>query len=286
MQKIQCHPEMPPQLLKNVSIVRKLLVVICLCSLVCFAEGQSSTPTKHPGGELSIASWNIGHFSKGRADHSRVNSSNYDKELASFRKFIKDSLNVDILCINEFSSIFYRDSLKKHIWAETSLFGRFKEHWIFKQNRFVCNAIFSNKKLTGIGKQPFLYSDSIKLRRKNIDWFYYTWADIALGDKNVKLVCTHLINRDEILCQDQIKQLLDSFNHYDRVIICGDMNTSNYQKFIDYGYIFAQDGTEVTLPSRALSIDNIFAKGLKISYSQIIKTKLSDHYVVKCNVSL
>ena len=284
MQKIQRQPEVPNQLLNNTN--RKVLVIFYLCCVVCFTKGQTNNSVNLQSEEFSIATWNIGHFSRGRVDHSTVNSSNYDKELTAFRKFIKDSLNVDYLCINEFSSIFYRDSLKRHIWAETSLFGRFRECQVFKQNRFVCNAIFSKKNLNGIGMQPFQYSDSVKQRRNNIDWFYYTWADITIGGKDVKLVCTHLINRDEKLCQDQIKQLLKVFDQFDRVIICGDMNTNNYHKFKDYGYMMAQDGNRVTFPSRSLSIDNIFAKGLKISNSRIIKTMLSDHYALVCNISL
>lgn len=286
MQKTQRQSEIPYQLLNIACMIRKCLSVFLLFCAVCFIKGQTNNPVRLPSEELTIATWNIGHFSRGKVDHSTVNSSNYDNKLATFRKFVKDSLNVDVLCINEFSSIFYRDSLKKHIWAETSLFGRFKEHRVFKQNRFVCNAIFSKIALNGTGMQPFQYSDSMKLKRKNIDWFYYTWSDITIGGKNVKLVCAHLINRDEQLCQNQIKQLLMAFNQFDRVIICGDMNTNNYQKFKDYGYMMVQDGNKITLPSRSLCIDNIFVKGLKISGSRVIKTKLSDHFAVACNVCL
>lgn len=262
------------------------VIILSLFCLLCSINAQKKASSYTPKDVLTIGTWNIGHFSRGAVDHSTIKSSNFEKELSQFRTFLKDSLAVDVLCVNEFSEIFYRDSLKKHIWSETSLFGGYKEHRVFKQNRFVCNAIFGKIELNDAGMRPFLYSDSVKAIRNNIDWFYYTWANITIRGKEVKLICTHLINRADHLCQDQIKQLIKAFDQYERVIICGDMNTVNFSLFVEAGYTLANDGTLVTFPLRSDPLDNIMVKGLNISGVRVLKTTLSDHYPLVCQVSL
>ena len=266
--------------------MRFIVLLFYLMSFLCSIKAQNKGTTHPLKDNITIGTWNIGHFSKGLVDYSTISSSNFEKELSQFRTFLNDSLSVDILCVNEYSEIFYRDSLKKHIWAETSLFGGFKERRIFKQNRFVCNAIFSKMKLLNAGMHPFQYTDSVKSIRNNIDWFYYTWADITIKGESVKLVCTHLVNRAESLCQEQIIQLLKAFEQCDRVIICGDMNTVNFSLFVDAGYTLANDGTLVTFPLRSAPLDNIMVKGLKICEVKVSKTNLSDHYPLVCRVSL
>ena len=265
--------------------MKKLLIILSLL-YVSYSLYAQVKDVQYSNNEITVGTWNIGHFSKGKVDHSTISSSNFEMELARFRTFVNNTLKVDILCVNEFSDIFYRDSLEKHIWAETSIFGGYKEHRVFKQNRFVCNAIFGKTDLRNAGMRPFLYTDSIKKERSNIDWFYYTWADITIGGEDVKLVCTHLINRADRLCQDQISQLIKAFEPYDRVIICGDMNTVNFTKFVDAGYMLANDGTLVTFPRRSDPLDNIVVKGLEISDVNVIKTNLSDHYPIICRISL
>lgn len=266
--------------------MKKILIISNLLFILISVRAQINDSLQKYEKEITIGTWNIGHFSRGSVDHSTVSSSNFEKELAQFRSFVNDSLVVDVLCVNEYSDIFYHDRLNKHIWAETSLFGGFKEHQIFKQNKYVCNAFFSKMDLKNPKMCPFLYSDSVKAIRNNIDWFYFTWADIMVGGKDVKLVCTHLINRAENLCQEQIEQLINTFDKYDRVIICGDMNTVNFSKFVEMGYTLANDGTLVTFPLRSDPLDNIIVKGLKISNVRVLKTNLSDHYPLVCKISL
>ena len=238
--------------------------------------------------EIVIATWNIGHFSEGKVDHSLITSSDYNYKINEFRTFVYDTIAADILCVNEYSREFCRDSLRGIILAEDSLFYRFKEKKVFKQNRFVCNAIFSNRSIENAIMHPFLYNNdnTAKAEKHSIVWHYYVMTDISINGQNVKLVCTHLVDRSEKHCQKQIKELIKECDQYDRVIICGDMNTWNYFQFEEAGYLLANDGNSVTFPSKLYSLDNIIVKGLNISNVRIVKTDLSDHYSVSCKVSL
>ena len=133
----------------------------------------------------------------------------------------------------------------------------------------------------------FHYSDSDKLSTNNkVEWYYYILTDISIGGKKVKLVCTHLIANAGKIRQDQINELINVCEQYEKIIICGDMNTWNYSKFKEAGYTFANDGTIVTWPTKSYALDNIFVKGLKMSNVRIIKTDLSDHYAIVCSISL
>ena len=129
-----------------------------------------------------------------------------------------------------------------------------------------------------------MYDPAIKNTIKRIDWYYYISSDIIIGGETVKLVCTHLVNRHEEVCQSQISQLIEEFKEFDKVIICGDMNTSDWSKFKDAGYRFANDGSLITFPGRSLSIDNIIVRGLGISDVRVLRTDLSDHYPVLCRI--
>lgn len=236
---------------------------------------------------IIVATWNIGHFSKGQKDHSTISASDYKKVQGEFKSFIYDSLKADVLCINEYEERFCSDSLKDVVLeTDKVLFDGYRTRQMFKKNSFVCNALFSKRKMKHTLMRPFIYNLFAEEDRKNISWHYYVMADINLQGKKVKLVCTHLVPLAERHCQNQIKEILNACEKYDRVIICGDMNTWDFSRFKKAGYRSATDGKVVTFPSKSYSLDNIFVKGLKISNVRVCKTNLSDHYAVKCMVSL
>ena len=68
--------------------------------------------------------------------------------------------------------------------------------------------------------------------------------------------------------------------------MCGDWNTETYSSLKNAGYIFANDGSLKTFPSKGYALDNIVVKGLEISDVRMIKTDLSDHYPLVCRISL
>ena len=260
----------------------KIIVSFTLC-LACVISVNAQKHSKNRR-SIVIGTWNIGHFSNGVYDYSLINASNYNAKVNSYREFLYDSLRTDLLCINEFESEFFQDSIRGISIAEDVLFDGFTTQRIFKKNRYVCNAIFSNVGIKNINKSRFKYSESAK-SVNSINWFYYVSADILIGRDTIKLVCTHLISRHEQECQYQMKQLIEAFKRYDKVVICGDMNSTNLSQFKDSGYSFANDGNTITFPYRSRAIDNIIAKGVKISDVRVVKTNLSDHYPVICRIA-
>ncbi len=264
------------------------LVITCflIFSFVSVSNAQFDSNFRKSEG-IVVATWNIGHFSKGQKDHSTISAQDYQKMQGEFKSFIYDSLKADVLCINEYEERFCSDSLKDVILeTDKVLFDGYRTGQVFKKNRFVCNAFFSKGKVKNAIMEPFVYNFYAKEENPVIDWHYYTMADIFIQRKKVKLVCTHLVTSSERHRQNQIKELLKVCENYERVIICGDMNTWDFSRFKKAGYSSATDGKVVTFPSKSYSLDNIFVKGLTISNVRVCKTNLSDHYAVKCVVSL
>lgn len=260
-----------------------LFLVSILCLPICYAQALRTRSNKG----LVIATWNIGHFSNGRKDYSQIPKEAYKSKLEQYRSFVYDSIKADILCLNEFDNVFLRDgSSGDGIKTDETLFADFKNKEIFKKNRFVCNAIVSNLKTRKAKMHRFAYSDSAKIKRPSISWHYYVESDIKIAGKVVKLICTHLVNRSERYCQDQIMQLIRKYENANYVIICGDMNTWNFSRFVKAGYKLANDGRIVTFPSKGYALDNIIVKGLNLSNVRVLKTELSDHYPLICEVSL
>jgi endonuclease/exonuclease/phosphatase family metal-dependent hydrolase len=260
-----------------------LFLVTILCLPICYAKA----PRTRSNNGLVIATWNIGHFSNGKKDYSLISLDAYKSMSEQYKSFIYDSIKADILCLNEYDNVFLRDGGSGDgIKTDEILFADFKNKAIFKKNRFVCNAIVSNVKTRKAKMHRFAYSDSAKINRPSISWHYYVESDIKIAGKVVKLICTHLVNRSERYCQDQIMQLIRKYENANYVIICGDMNTWNFSQFVKTGYKLANDGRTVTFPSKGYALDNIIVKGLNLSNVRVLKTELSDHYPLICEVSL
>ena len=259
------------------------LLVALVCFLYSYAQGEHLNNSKG----VLVATWNIGHFSKGQKDHSLISSSELSQKVDDYRSFIYDSIKADILCVNEYERVFCSDSAKSlYAITEKMLFNNYRSRQIFDKNSFVCNAIFSNKKMKNAAMHPFLYNLFAKDERSAIEWHYYAVTDITIQGEKVKLICTHLVPLAEKHCQNQIKELLYFAEKYPKVIICGDMNTWDFSKFRKAGYTLANDGSIVTFPSKSYALDNIFVKGLNMSDVKVIKTGLSDHYALLCRISL
>lgn len=262
-----------------------LYLVIALFCFLCSCYSQSESLNKSKG--VVVATWNIGHFSKGQKDHSLISFSDCSQKVEKYRSYIYDSIKADVLCVNEYEKVFCSDSVNSlYVITEKMLFNNFKSRQILKKNSFVCNAIFSNLKLKNVTSHPFLYNLFAKEERAAIEWHYFVVADITIQGEKVKLICTHLVPLAEKHCQNQIKELLYFAEKYPKVIICGDMNTWDYSKFEKAGYAMANNGSIVTFPSKSYAIDNIFVKGLKVSEVKVIKTDLSDHYTLSCRITL
>lgn len=265
-----------------------LIVFLCM-AVICGCHAQILKNSNKNNKSVVVATWNIGHFSKGKKDYSFISSSECTKKKKEYRSFVYDSINADILCLNEYESEFCNDSVLGTIITEKAIFDNYLNHRVFKKNRYICNAFFSNIRLKNTRKKTYKYDKQLKAQISRIDWYYYAFAEIVIGGEEVMIVNTHLINgkgKYRQSRQDQMEELIKACEPYQRIIICGDLNTYDYSKFKKAGYSLANNGSIVTFPSKSYSLDNIMVKGLKISDVRVLKTNLSDHYPLMCRISL
>lgn len=263
-----------------------LYILFLCCSFCQNAICQvSDNDTK-----IILATWNIGHFSNGSKKDSKISSKNHDVKLYQYREFVYDSLKADVLCLQEYSQEFGVNSSGMMSAASSVLFDGFKIKNEGLQRGFRCNAIFSNVKIKHIRMNEFKCNKQYTKISPSAKTTYYTSADLYIGKKKVKIVCLHLAfskfkGHPEVQ-QSQIKELLSRYEKFDRVIMCGDWNTTNYKLLEKSGYSLANDGSMKTFPHSSKALDNIAVRGLKIENVRMIETKLSDHNPIVCIISL
>jgi endonuclease/exonuclease/phosphatase (EEP) superfamily protein YafD len=111
-------------------------------------------------------------------------------------------------------------------------------------------------------------------------------GDLYVNGVVVKLICAHTTSSAIKICRAQINELIQKFEKNERVIMCGDWNTTNFSQFKKAGYSMANDGTKITYPSKSYALDNIVAKGVEITDVKVVKTDLSDHYPLVCRITI
>jgi endonuclease/exonuclease/phosphatase family metal-dependent hydrolase len=233
-----------------------------------------------------ISTWNIGHFANGKKDHSLINPKNFQKKLNLYRRLLTDSIRADIVCVNEYSKIFGIDNNQRERQTKSLLFGSFKSRKEGRQVGFSCNSIFSNIRIRNTKERLFRRSEPFIKETPRAANYYYLVSDLYVDGKRIKLVCAHTTSRAIKICRAQIKELIEEFASYDRVIMCGDWNTTNFSQFRKAGYSLANKGSLITFPSKSYAFDNIMVKGLRIDDVRVIKTNLSDHYPLVCRLTV
>ncbi|MBO7578882.1 MAG: hypothetical protein J6T43_07860 [Prevotella sp.] len=254
------------------------LLVSVFVSLRCVSQSKGDY-------SFVVSTWNIGHFANGKKNHSLINSSQYQSKLKGLHDILTDSIGADIMCLNEYSHVLGTDQNKKKRLSKKVLLNKFK---IKKEGRlagFSCNSIFSNLKVKNVKECPFNSSKSYLAETPRAANYYYLCGDLYVNGVVVKLVCAHTTSSAIRICRAQINELIKKFEGYDRVIMCGDWNTTNYSQFKIAGYSMANDGSIITYPKKSYALDNIVVKGLEISDVRVVKTDLSDHYPLVCRVS-
>ena len=151
---------------------------------------------------------------------------------------------------------------------------------------FSCNSIFSNLKIKNVREYRFNSSQPFLKETPRAANYYYLCADLYLNSEKVKLVCAHTTSSALKICRVQINELIKKYDEYDKVIMCGDWNTTNFSQFEKAGYSMANDGSIITYPSKLYALDNIVVKGMSISDVRVVKTDLSDHYPLVCRITL
>ena len=266
-------------------------IVILIMGLFLFASMKVQEPNNEAvtngssRREIVLATWNVGHFSNGMKSYSLIEPKQYNDKLKGFRKILYDSLSADLIGINEYSAVFGKNKIGNEALSSEVLFNKYG-YKIEGNKSWICNSIFSNINVYNL--ERFFYKSSIPYiaKVKKAALFNYLSADIVIDGEKVKMVYVHLISKEYKIRSQQIKELIEKYKNYERIIIFGDFNTGNLKAFKDDGYIAANDGSLVTFPSKSIAIDNILVKGLKISDARVIKTDLSDHYPLVCRISL
>jgi endonuclease/exonuclease/phosphatase family metal-dependent hydrolase len=234
----------------------------------------------------TIATWNIGHFSQGEKPYPTINTSIYSTNYNELRRVLEDSIKADVFCLNEYSNIFFSDGGKDEGITKELFFGDYAFSKIGPLLGFSCNSIFSNIKIKNMKLHLFEISKTVQSNMPRAANYYFLEGNLYLDGEKVKLVCAHTTSSASALCQSQIAELLNKYRNCDKVIMCGDWNTQDFSLFKNSGYNLANDGSYKTYPSKNYALDNIAVKGLEISDVKMVKTAVSDHYPLVCNILL
>lgn len=270
---------------KNISDILKRFglfsFILFLSSIHCSAWAENIEKKSY-----TIATWNIGHFSKGEKTCSTINSSTYRANYDELKKVLEDSINADVLCLNEYSEIFFSDRNKKDQITKDLFFGDYDYSEIGPLLGYSCNSIFSRLKLKRVKQRKFEISKTIAEKMPRAENYYYLESDLYIGNIKIKLVCAHTTSSANAVSQSQISELLNRYRDEERVIMCGDWNTQDFSLFKNGGYSIGNNGSLKTFPGKAYALDNIVVKGLVISDVRIVRTNLSDHFPLVCSISL
>lgn len=243
-----------------------------------------------------LCTWNIGHFSGGGSS-STINASNYAAKLSAFKELVYETIDPDIVCLQEYSSIFGSNASGAQA-AKDVLFNDFAIQVEGPQIRYSCNAIYANACLENITRRDFecnVGASSHTTATQPTD-YYYMDADLYIRGRRVKFVSAHLafnknLNPDTV-CENQIHELIAKYKDYDRVVICGDWNAlyfSSFDIFVNAGYTLANtDSNLVTMPNAAINkaLDNVIYRGVTVSELTVPTSTLSDHYPMVCKISI
>lgn len=275
------------RIIKWLFLVLVLTVLLSACSVV-------SLNTAEKKNDFTLATWNIGHYSNGVKSYSTIDITTDKQILDRYRSFLYKTISPDIIAINEYSKEYYKDKEGQRHLSSEELFDGFRWRIEGPQEMGICNALFSNFILTNNVKENIFYysksqknvkSDERTSNREN----YFMESEFVWKGQPIKIVIVHLLfsrNVSGVYQQAQIRELIDRYSQYERIIICGDWNTGNYKLLKEAGFTLANNGKIVTFPSKNYPLDNIAVKGLKISEVQAIPTDLSDHYPLVCKISL
>ena len=246
-----------------------------------------------PETSFTFATWNVGHFSLGRYETSTIAADNVPQMLSAYSAFL-DKADASIIGLCEYSWFFDKEGVRP---AHETVFARYSGS-AKSQRQYDFNV---------------LYWTNAHFIAENVVWFkqlnaprFYRHVKLSLAGRTFSFVETHLDWNTldpghENDRADQILQLIEDFKDEPLVVIAGDFNTcvkvngvwedapKEYEPFRKAGYAAAHMGELLTWPSDKprMSIDNIFAKGLKISDVKVFADPtLSDHALLRCRLTM
>lgn len=224
---------------------------------------------------LTVAHWNIGHFSLGRSSDTTISADDSETLALVYRELI-DSVDADVFGVCEYNPTFSVDGEK----TSSYIFGNYPNSIIGNKLSYNCNAIFSRTSL--IDSKVVFFEKCIQHR-------YYVMSKLLINDHDVFFVETHLDwnqGTDGKDCRlSQIQALVQAFKDRPYVIICADYNVADvneYKPFEDAGFILATSGKLIesneNSSNQSFTIDNIVVKGFDVvDFDILCNTFLSDH---------
>lgn len=246
---------------------------------------------EHHFTKITVASWNIGHFSLGQSGDTKLTHLSLKFYQQTYRAFFND-LGADLLALVEYNPLMVNATEEKEaVEARTAILDNYTDAQIGPKYSYNCNAIFSNG-LRVVRTDTVMFAKMVQKR-------YYLVSTMLLDGDTVKVVSTHLDwNQGENGAPyraEQIKEIIDAFRNDRYVIMCADWNTgspSEYDAFSAAGYAMANHGYMGdlnTFPAGAAprsSLDNIIVKGFAVSNIGVVNNALlSDHCLIKADLT-
>ncbi|MBO7689193.1 MAG: hypothetical protein J6V72_22630 [Kiritimatiellae bacterium] len=208
-----------------------------------------------------VGHWNIGHFSLGLNGTSTIAPADAAAKAAEYNAFF-DAMAADWIGFCEYSADFTSDGSVK---TRDAILSRYAVESVGPTSGFNCNAAFATPRFEIVETVTnyFLHHDQNR---------YYLAHRVAIDDaQEAWFVQAHLDYSDETIRAEQIRDLIDDFADYPRVVIAGDFNIvlhnadgTTQTKWDDAGLFAAAGYTPAETTQRGLSafvIDNVFARG-------------------------
>lgn len=264
--------------------------VIAVC---CFLQSCSSLSPSATNRSFTLAIWNIGRFSNGAKSYSTIDIIQNPDIVQQYDSFINKTLNPDVLVINEYNNVFYKDENGKEFHTDSLFFNSFNYRFIGPE-WWKCNAIFSKYKIRNLGHDDEMIcyftshkaiKDDIKVSKRKT---YFLENIVEIRGRCLKIVTVHIDfskKASGVYQRAQISELIDKYKDETHVIICGDFNVGKYRQFEEAGYSVANDGSFKTYPSKGYPLDNIIYKGVTVTDVRMYATTLSDHNPLSCKVT-
>ena len=232
-----------------------------------------------------VGHWNIGHFSLGLNGTSTIAPADAEAKAAAYNAFL-DAMAADWMGFCEYSAEFTSDGSVK---TRDALLSRYAVESIGPSKGFNLNAAFATPRFEIVETVTnfFLRHDQDR---------YYLAHRVAIDDaQEAWLVQAHLDFSDESFRAEQIRELIDDFADYPRVVIAGDFNTilhnadgTTQTKWDDAALFTAAGYTPAETTQRGRSafvIDNVFARGFAVEDVSIHPHQsLSDHRATSCTL--
>ena len=256
-------------------------------------EAEKAKKASQPS--FTFGTWNVAHWSCGTTYPSNLPAEEMPKHVARYEAFLE---KVDVSVLGTCEDSWFCDAAGTMGTRET-MFSRYAGAANERTRPFDYNSLYwKDAECVGTGRRMF---------SKGTEPKFYRWAKLRIAGREVVVAEAHLdwnvtLPGHEDDRKLQIREIIEDFRDVPCVVVGGDFNTSlmlsdgkteidvpeDYGPFRAAGYAAAHWGTLKTWPASKpfLTIDNIFAKGLRIDDVRVLADPtLSDHALLRCRLT-